>query len=141
MLISNGLATMGFAVPAAIGAALARPRTPVVCMVGDGGLAMTASELETIVRLRLPVTVVVFDDAALSLIEVKQRPGQGGASAVRFGPIDYAPVGTGMGRPSTGATTAAEVKAALAGGWDHPRLVDARIDPSTYRPLIAATRG
>ena len=73
VLISNGLATMGFAVPAAIGAALARPGLPVVCMVGDGGLAMTLAELETMARLQLPVTVVVFDDAALSLIEVKQK--------------------------------------------------------------------
>ena len=84
LLISNGLATMGFALPAAIAAALARPGRPVVCMVGDGGLAMTLAELETLARLRLPVTVVVFDDAALSLIEVKQKPGQGGSEAVRF---------------------------------------------------------
>ena len=80
LLISNGLATMGFALPAAIAAALARPGLPVVCMVGDGGLAMTLAELETLARLQLPVTVVVFDDAALSLIEVKQKPGQGGAA-------------------------------------------------------------
>ena len=84
LLISNGLATMGFALPAAIGAALARPGVPVVCMVGDGGLAMTLAELETVARLQLPITVVVFDDAALSLIEVKQKPGQGGSDAVRF---------------------------------------------------------
>ena len=54
LLISNGLATMGFALPAAIAAALARPGLPVVCMVGDGGLAMTLAELETLARLQLP---------------------------------------------------------------------------------------
>jgi acetolactate synthase I/II/III large subunit len=141
LLISNGLATMGFAVPAAIGAALARPGHPVVCMVGDGGLAMTLAELETIARLQLPVTVVVFDDAALSLIEVKQKPGQGGSSAVRFGPVDYAQVASAMGLDAVVAGSAAEVTAALAGRWDRPRLIDARIDPSSYAPLIAATRG
>ena len=141
VLISNGLATMGFAVPAAIGAALARPGLPVVCMVGDGGLAMTLAELETILRLQLPVTVVVFDDAALSLIEVKQKAGQGGSEAVRFGPIDYAQVAVAMGLEATTATSGAEVSALLADGWHRPRLIDARIDPSTYAPLIAATRG
>lgn len=141
VLISNGLATMGFALPAAIGAALARPDTPVVCCVGDGGLSMTLAELETLARLRLPVTVVVFDDAALSLIEIKQRDGQGGAGAVRFAPVDFAGVARAMGLDATVATGAAEVTAALAGGWDRPRLVDARIDPTPYRSLIAVTRG
>lgn len=141
LLISNGLATMGFALPAAIAAALARPGRPIVCMVGDGGLAMTLAELETLARLQLPVTVVVFDDAALSLIEVKQKPGQGGHAAVRFAPVDYAQVASAMGLESTVVTTAAEAAAALAQGWDRPRLIDARIDPSSYAPLIAVTRG
>lgn len=141
VLISNGLATMGFAVPAAIAAALANPDAPVVCMVGDGGLAMTLAELETIARLRLPVTVVVFDDAALSLIEVKQKPGQGGSEAVRFTPVDYAMAAAAMGVDATVVTTPAEAAAALAGGWSRPRLIDARIDPATYAPLIAVTRG
>jgi acetolactate synthase-1/2/3 large subunit len=141
LLISNGLATMGFALPAAIAAALARPGHPVVCMVGDGGLAMTLAELETLARLQLPVTVVVFDDAALSLIEVKQKPGQGGHAAVRFAPVDYAQVASAMGMESTVVTTAVEAASALAQGWDRPRLIDARIDPSSYAPLIAVTRG
>jgi acetolactate synthase I/II/III large subunit len=141
MLISNGLATMGFAVPAAIGAALARPNEPVVCMVGDGGLSMTLAELETIARLQLPITIVVFDDAALSLIEVKQKPGQGGVSAVRFNPVDFAAVASAMGIESRRVSTTAEVCSALESGWDRPRLIDARIDPTTYSKLIAATRG
>lgn len=141
LLISNGLATMGFALPAAIAAALARPGVPVVCMVGDGGLAMTLAELETLARLHLPVTVVVFDDAALSLIEVKQKPGQGGSGAVRFRPVDYALVASAMGLDADVVSTPAETAAVLATGWDRPRLVDARIDPSSYAPLIAVTRG
>jgi acetolactate synthase I/II/III large subunit len=141
LLISNGLATMGFALPAAIAAALARPGRPVVCMVGDGGLAMTLAELETLARLQLPVTVVVFDDAALSLIEVKQKAGQGGSAAVRFAPVDYAQVAVAMGLDAAVVTTSAEIATLLADGWDRPRLIDARIDPSSYSPLIAATRG
>jgi acetolactate synthase-1/2/3 large subunit len=141
LLISNGLATMGFALPAGIGAALARPGTPVVCMAGDGGLGMTLAELETVARLQLPITVVVFDDAALSLIEIKQQPGQGGSDAVRFGPIDFAGVAAAMGLESAVATSTADVTRLLASGWDRPRLIDARIDPATYSGLITATRG
>ena len=52
-LISSGLATMGFALPAAIAAALARPGRQVVCFTGDGGLGMALAELETLARLEL----------------------------------------------------------------------------------------
>ena len=74
LLISSGLATMGYALPAAIAAALCAPAGPVVAFTGDGGLGMTLMEIETAVRLRLQVVVVVFNDAALSLIKIKQRP-------------------------------------------------------------------
>jgi len=141
VLISNGLATMGFALPAAIGAALARPGTPVVAFVGDGGLSMTLGELETIARLALPVTVVVFNDSALSLIEVKQRDGHGGLGAVRYRPSDFAAVARALGVEGVVATSEAELRGALDDGWGKARLVDARIDPGPYRHLIRVTRG
>ncbi len=74
LLISSGLATMGFALPAAIAAALCSPGQPVVAFTGDGGLGMTLAEIETAVRLRLRIVVIVFNDATLSLIKIKQRP-------------------------------------------------------------------
>jgi acetolactate synthase I/II/III large subunit len=74
LLISSGLATMGYALPAAIAAALCTPGVPIVAFTGDGGLGMTLMEIETAVRLRLRVVVVVFNDATLSLIKIKQRP-------------------------------------------------------------------
>jgi acetolactate synthase-1/2/3 large subunit len=141
LLISNGLATMGFAVPAAIGAALARPARPVLCLVGDGGLGMTLAELETVARLRLPVTTIVFNDAALSLIEIKQQPDQGGAAAVRYGPVDFAEVARGFGLESAVATSRRDLERALSGSWSRPRLIDARIDPAAYRHALAVTRG
>ena len=74
MLISNGLSTMGFALPAAIGAALRRPRAaPVVALTGDGGLLMCAGELLTAAREKLRIIMIVFNDASLSLIEIKQQ--------------------------------------------------------------------
>lgn len=141
LLISNGLATMGFAVPAAIGAAIARPGCPVVALTGDGGLSMVLAELETIARLALPITIVCFNDAALSLIGVKQGQGQGGRSAVQYRPVDYAAVASASGVPGTVVESADGLGAALAAGWGRPRLLDVRLDPASYPKLIRATRG
>lgn len=141
VLISNGLATMGFAVPAAIGAALARPGQQVVCCVGDGGLGMTLAELETIARLDLDITVAVFDDAALSLIEIKQTEGQGDAGAVRYGAIDFVQVARGLGIPAGGVDSRGELRAYLSSRPRGPALIDARIDPTCYAAVLRATRG
>jgi acetolactate synthase-1/2/3 large subunit len=153
LLISNGLATMGFAIPAAIGAALGREgvsshqpphrdsRQGVLALTGDGGAAMALAELETIGRLGLPVTVVVFNDSALSLIEIKQQPGHGGTDAVRFAPTDFAAIASGLGIDGVVVGSIAELEAALDNGWSAPRLIDARIDPAVYPHLIRVTRG
>ena len=141
LLISNGLATMGFSLPAAIGLSLARPGRPVVAFTGDGGLSMVLGELETLARLALPITIVVFDDATLSLIKVKQRPDQGGDSVVRYFPTDIAGVARAMGVEAATVDSAAELRRELTRGWDRPRLVQARIDPSGYPHLLTATRG
>lgn len=140
LLISNGLATMGYALPAAIGASLARPGEPVLALTGDGGLGMCLAELETLARLDLPVTVVVFNDAALSLIQIKQRDGQGGDAAVRYRPTDFAAVARAHHVSGVRATTSAELSEALAASPTGPRLIDVQVDPAAYPALIAATR-
>lgn len=141
LLISNGLATMGYSVPAAIGAALARPGEPVLSFVGDGGMGMTLAELETIARLNLPITVIVFNDASLSLIEAKQLDeSHGGSDAVDYNLTDFAVIAKAMGLEATIVKTAAEVKTSLDGNWMTPKLIDARIDPSPYKHLIRVTR-
>ena len=113
LLISNGLATMGYAVPAAIGAALARPGDPVVALTGDGGLGMCLAELETIARRNLPIVVVVFNDAELSLINIKRQPHHGDDRSVAYAPIDFGVVANGMGLHSVVAESAAEVDRVL----------------------------
>jgi acetolactate synthase-1/2/3 large subunit len=143
-LASSGLATMGFSLPAAIAAALVHPDQRVVCFTGEGGLGMCVAELETLVRMNLAVTVVVLDDARLSLIELKQRSeGQGGANAVRYRDIDFAAVSAGMGLPGERVTDATGLRGALtrAAETDGPFLVDAVIDPRPYVDVIDAIRG
>ena len=72
-IISNGFCSMGFALPGAIGAQLACPFRKVVAMCGDGGFLMNVQELETAVRLQLPIIVVVWCDSDLGVISTKQR--------------------------------------------------------------------
>jgi acetolactate synthase-1/2/3 large subunit len=143
-LISSGLATMGFALPAAIAAAVARPGRRVVCFTGDGGLGMVLAELETLARLALPVTVVVFNDSALSLIEIKQRPeGQGGAHAVRYGASDFAAIAGAFGIAHRRIERRDDLPAAFVEALreERPFLLDVRVDPSGYRHVLAAIRG
>jgi acetolactate synthase-1/2/3 large subunit len=66
---------MGFGLPAAIGAALNRPKTPTVAIIGDGGLLMSAGELATLARLQIPLCVIVWNDGALGLIRSAQEQG------------------------------------------------------------------
>lgn len=141
VLISNGLATMGFALPAAIGAALAKPWASVVCLVGDGGLGLTMAELETVCRLDLDIVIVVLNDSALSLIEVKQTEDQGNAGAVHYGPTDFATLARGMGVPGQVVGDLDELRAQLSRGLRGPHLIDARIDPAGYRHVASVTRG
>jgi acetolactate synthase I/II/III large subunit len=144
LLVSSGLATMGYALPAAIAAALCAPQVPVVAFTGDGGLGMTLAEIETAVRLSLPVIVIVFNDAALSLIKLKQKPaGQGGDEAVRYRPVSFAAAATAMGAAGAAATTERDLAAALTAALRRPgpTVIDASVDPASYLAVMDLSRG
>jgi len=72
MLMTNGLSSMGFSLPAAIAAKLVHPSRPVACFTGDGGLAMVQVELQLAASLRIDPLVIVFCDSSLNRIELKQ---------------------------------------------------------------------
>ncbi|MBL7852614.1 MAG: biosynthetic-type acetolactate synthase large subunit [Cyclobacteriaceae bacterium] len=72
-ITSGGAGTMGFALPAAIGAALAMPGTPVVAVVGDGGFQMTMQELGTIMQYRIPVKIVLLNNSFLGMVRQWQQ--------------------------------------------------------------------
>ena len=144
LLISSGLATMGFALPAAIAVASCAPARLVVAFTGDGGLSMTLAEIETAARLRLRIAVVVFNDGALSLIKIKQRPaGQGGSEAVDFGPVSYVRAAEAMGAAAMAVSTERELAAALsaASGRDGPTVIDIQVDPAGYPAIMDLSRG
>ncbi len=144
LLVSSGLATMGYALPAAIAAALCAPQVPVVAFTGDGGLGMTLAEIETAVRLRLRVIVIVFNDAALSLIKLKQKPaGHGGDEAVSYHPVSFAAAATAMGAAAAAVTTEQGLATALAAALRRPgpTVIDASVDPAGYLAVMDLSRG
>lgn len=97
LLIPTDFQSMGFGIPAAIGAKLAMPDRCVVAVVGDGGLAMIGLELSTAVRENIQLTVVVFNDGALGQIRTQQMGDYGSAFATRLASIDIALVAEALG--------------------------------------------
>ncbi len=142
-LISNGLATMGFALPAAVAAQLVHPERRVVCLTGDGGLMMVASELETVRRLDLPIVVVVFNDGALSLIRAKQVQRGYDQAATKYSGPDFEAMARSFGLASFRAVNEPELHQAFreALAAQEPALVDAHIDASAYPRVLEAIRG
>ncbi len=89
---------MGYAVPAAIAAALVHRDRPVVALVGDGGMAMTMAELETATREGAKIIVLVFDNERYGTIRMwQERRGSGEGVGTELGPIDFAAVARGLG--------------------------------------------
>ncbi len=138
-LMTNGWSSMGFAVPAALAAAICRPTVPVVGVTGDGGFTMMAGELITARRLGLDCVILVLADRMLSLIEVKQGwKACDAASSVLYerGFIDSerifgVPVHT-VDRPEALRRV---LKAALETAG--PVVVEAVVDGAAYHQLIA----
>ncbi|HET7390078.1 MAG TPA: acetolactate synthase large subunit, partial [Nitrososphaeraceae archaeon] len=83
-LITNGFCSMGFALPGAIAAQLARPNQKVVAMCGDGAFLMNVQEIETAVRLKLPIIIIVWCDCDYGMISLKQIDEFGKSAFTRF---------------------------------------------------------
>ncbi|WP_165585314.1 thiamine pyrophosphate-binding protein [Roseococcus sp. SYP-B2431] len=143
LLISNGLATMGYALPAAIAAAWHDPARGAIALTGDGGLLMAVGELATAAALGLNLTVVVFNDATLSLIDIKKGDRDLPGGALDWPEVDFAQVMRGMGGTAWRAHDAEGLTTALAEALatKGPRLIDVRVDPGSYPAQIKALRG
>ncbi|HKX98030.1 MAG TPA: acetolactate synthase large subunit [Candidatus Nitrosocosmicus sp.] len=96
-IISNGFCSMGFALPGSIGAQLACPSRKVVAMCGDGGFLMNVQELETAVRLQLPIIIVVWCDSDLGVISTKQRLEFGKSVCTNFNNPDFVKLAESFG--------------------------------------------
>lgn len=123
---------MGYAVPAAIGAKLARPSAPVVAFAGDGGFLMTGIELETAVREDVPIVVVVFDNHQYGTIRMHQeRSHPGGRLGSDLGEVDFAAFARSLGAVGHTVRDEAEFPGAFedARNCGRPALLHLRVDP------------
>jgi acetolactate synthase-1/2/3 large subunit len=142
---SGGLGTMGFSVPAAMGAALGRPDRETWAITGDGGFQMTFQELMTLVQDRIPVKIALFDNKKLGMIRQWQEIIYAGNyhSAHLLGP-DYLKLAEAFGIPATKASTPAEVDEAIrfAQAVDGPALVWFEIaEEQNVFPMMPAGKG
>lgn len=143
VLKSNGLSTMGFALPAAIASSLEQPERPVLAFTGDGGIAMCLAELATAARHECRIMVVVLNDAALSLIDIKQQRQQRPSMGVRYPAVDYAGAATALGCRGfrVGPDERLEPTLGTALSERGPALIDVQIDPAGYADQLSALRG
>jgi acetolactate synthase I/II/III large subunit len=141
-LTSNGLGSMGFAIPGAMAAKLAHPDRPVVAFTGDGGAMMAIAEIQTAVKEDLPIIVVVLDDQEIGLIRVKQELKGITRHGVAIGGIDWGTLARGMGAEGTTVSTENELQDALQVALKSNRttVIGARIDPSGYVAQFNALR-
>ena len=138
-LITNGWSSMGFGLPAALAAKIARPDLPVVCVMGDGCFQMTCGELTVARRMGLALPVVVLDDRWLSLIKVKQErreyPTYG---TTTLAPTDMAPPAHYFGVPAVGVrdpeSLERELRKAFAASG--PTVIEAVVDPAHYSETV-----
>jgi acetolactate synthase-1/2/3 large subunit len=138
VIISNGFASMGIAVPGAIAAKLVHPDRKVVALCGDGGFLMNSQELETAKRIGAAVVVVIWRDDGYGLIDWKQRNEFGRPYAVEFGNPDFVRYAESFGIPGFRPESADDLYPILrrALDLDGPAVIDVPID---YRENVRLT--
>lgn len=139
VLISNGFAAMGFALPAAVAAKLVHPERKVVAVSGDGGFLMNCQELETARRLGLAIVNVIFRDGSYNLIQWKQETHLGRESGVRFGNPDFVELARAFGAKGYRVDSARQLSPALADALAQtgPSIVDVPVDYRENAKLTA----
>jgi acetolactate synthase-1/2/3 large subunit len=132
--MSNGLSSMGYGLAAALGLKLLYRDRKVACVLGDGGFAMVMAELETAVREKLGITVVVLADDALSQIKAGQERKGYPVTGTTFGALDYVALAKGFGITGHDVRTVPECRDALrATSSNKPSLIAAHVDPTAYQ--------
>ena len=117
-LVSNGLSTMSFALPGALGVKLARPESKVLAVVGDGAFMMSSQEIETAVRERIPLVVLIWEDGGYGLIEWKMDLELGEHYYVRFSNPDIVSYAESFGAKGYQITSADELLPTLKAALD-----------------------
>jgi acetolactate synthase-1/2/3 large subunit len=135
LLQSNGLGSMGYALPAAIAAKLLYPGRPVLAMMGEAGLDMVIGEMALLDKHKLPIVIAVFRDDTLSLIKLKQERMKLPETGVATGSPDYAMLAKAYGGNGVVVETVPQLKKAAQAALRSRSftLLEIRIDPAEYR--------
>src|SRR5215208_4211274 len=139
-IIPNGFCSMGFALPGAIAAQLARPNQKIVCMCGDGGFLMNVQELETAVRLQLPIIVIVWCDLDFGMISLKQISEFGRSAFTKFNNPDFAKLAQSFGAIGYNVKSTSEFPKVLEKAKEStsiPVIISIDVDYSRNRILLA----
>lgn len=131
-IISNGFAAMGIGLPGALAAKLVCPDKRVVAVTGDGGFLMNAQELETAVRLNLPLVVLVWRDDGYGVIRWNQEVRFGRTTAVEFGNPDLVKFAQSFGAIGLRVSESSELRPCLDAALTHkvPVVIDCPVDYS-----------
>ena len=145
---SGGLGTMGFGLPAALGAQIGRPGETVVAILGDGGIQMTSQELATIKDYNLPVKVVIVNNESLGMVRqwqeiiYEERYSESLLGGGRN--PDFVLLAESYGIKGVRISQETEVKEALRAAFDYdgPVVIDARVTPNEkVFPMVPAGKG
>ncbi|MBJ6132096.1 acetolactate synthase catalytic subunit [Ochrobactrum sp. Q0168] len=134
----RGLAGLGWGLPLAMGVKVAHPDNPVVAIVGDGGFAHSWAELETMIRMQLPVTVVLLNNGVLGFQKDAETVKFGRyTTACHFAPVDHAAVASACGCRSATVDNAADFSQQLRLSIESgkPSLIEVITDPDAHPPL------
>ena len=132
LVVPGGVGGMGWGLPAAAATRLVHPDRNTICLIGDGGAAMTISTLATCVQERLPITVIVANNGGLGMVRDNMK---GRRIAVDFSPIDFAAIARGMGCKGVRIDRADALGDAIAAARESSRqgvttVIDVAIDPA-----------
>jgi acetolactate synthase-1/2/3 large subunit len=132
VLISNGFASMGIALPGAMAAKLLYPDRKVLAVCGDGGFLMNVQDLETAVRLKLPLVIMIWNDNGYGLIEWKQLNQYGASYGVRIGNPDFVKLADSFGAVGLRVESAKDFPGYIrhAFTYDRPVVMEVPIDYS-----------
>ncbi|WP_122647143.1 acetolactate synthase AlsS [Enterococcus mediterraneensis] len=130
LLFSNGMQTLGVALPWAISAALVRPDTQIVSVSGDGGFLFSAQDLETAVRKKLNIVHLIWNDGHYNMVEFQEKMKYQRSSGVDFGSVDFVKYAEAFGAKGLRVTNVEELEQALEEGFatEGPVIIDIPID-------------
>jgi acetolactate synthase-1/2/3 large subunit len=141
-IIPNGFCSMGFALPGAISAQLVKPKQKVVAMCGDGGFLMNIQELETAVRLQLPIIIIIWCDSDFGMISLKQIDEFGKSAFTRFNNPDFVKLAESFGAYGYNVKSTRDFPKILQKAKeskDRPVVISTGVDYSRNRILVDNT--